>query len=166
MEAPRGRGRSAVLLTLAVAAGLGAAVALAGRGSPSDLPVVEVRIGGAKVKAEVAATDSQRTRGLMYRDHLPRDRGMLFAYPDARPLSFWMRNTSIPLDIAYIGADLRVVRVASMRPRTDTSHPSGAPAQYALEVNQGWMAEHGVKEGSVVAFELPQGLVPTAGDGK
>lgn len=158
-----GARRAAALLGAAGLAGLGAWAASgpAGGGAASGLPVVEVRAGTGTVRAEVASTAAQRARGLMYRDHLPRDGGMLFVYPGERPLSFWMRNTLIPLDIAYVDAGRRVVGVDSMRPLTDDSHPSGAPAMYALETNRGWMAEHGVRVGTRVDFALPPDVVAT-----
>ena len=76
----------------------------------------------------------------MFREELPEDRGMLFVFPDERVLEFWMRNTEIPLSIAFADASGRIVRIADMEPLSDAPVSSGAPARYALEVNRGWFA--------------------------
>lgn len=107
-------------------------------------------LGDAVVTVEIADEPSERSRGLMYRDTLGADDGMLFVYPDAAERSFWMHNTRIPLSIAYLDAGGRIVHMADMAPLDDTSVPSGAPAVYALEVNAGWFARHGVHVGDVV----------------
>lgn len=111
---------------------------------------VVLTVGEARVTVEIADEPSERSRGLMYRDTLGADDGMLFVYPDAAERSFWMHNTRIPLSIAYLDAEGRIVSLADMRPLDDTGVPSGAPAMYALEVNAGWFARHGVHVGDVV----------------
>lgn len=111
---------------------------------------VVLTVGTAQVSVEIADEPSERSRGLMYRDTLGADDGMLFVYPDAAERSFWMHNTRIPLSIAYLDPEGRVVHLADMTPLSDTSVPSGAPAMYALEVNAGWFARHGVHVGDVV----------------
>jgi uncharacterized membrane protein (UPF0127 family) len=126
----------------------------------SGLPTVRVQVGDDTVIAEVASTEAQRARGLMYRRKLGRDRGMLFVYPKARTLSFWMKNTYVPLTIAYLDADRHVVDLVDMAPRSTAAHPSSAPARYALEMQQGWFAQHGVAVGDRVEFTLPDGIEP------
>jgi uncharacterized membrane protein (UPF0127 family) len=106
-----------------------------------------------RVKAEIADTDEERRRGLMDRTSLGENRGMLFVFDGEQRLSFWMKNTKIPLSVAYIDSEERIVDVQQMQPMTTTSHPSSEPARYALEVNQGFFREHGVTEGDTV--ELP-----------
>ncbi|HXK24905.1 MAG TPA: DUF192 domain-containing protein [Myxococcota bacterium] len=96
---------------------------------------------------EVAATSASRGRGLMFRSELPEDRGMLFVFPEEKVLEFWMRNTDIPLSIAFADASGRIVQIADMEPRSEALVSSGAPARYALEVNRGWYAKHGVGRG-------------------
>jgi uncharacterized membrane protein (UPF0127 family) len=126
--------------------------------SESGLPTIRLSVGGESVKAEIASTDAQRARGLMYRRSMGRNHGMLFVYPSPEPLSFWMKNTYLPLSIAYIDKRGRIVHIEDMKPLTTTSHPSPKPVPYALEMNQGWFEAHGVKVGDEVDFELPDDL--------
>ena len=108
------------------------------------------------VRAEVADERDERQTGLMGRTELAPDAGMLFVFGRERNLSFWMRNTLIPLSIAYIAADGRIVDIQDMEPLDDEppSYASAEPAKYALEVNQGFFAERGVEVGGTV--EIPQ----------
>jgi uncharacterized membrane protein (UPF0127 family) len=108
------------------------------------------------VRVEIADSDAERARGLMERTALAEDRGMLFVFEEERRRSFWMKNTLIPLSIAYIDAERRIVDIQDMEPLDETSHPSAGPAQYALEVNQGFFEENGVEVGDTV--ELPPGV--------
>ena len=106
-----------------------------------------------EVEVEIADDQAEQRRGLMERTELAEDAGMLFVFDREEPRSFWMRNTLIPLSIAYIASDGRIVDIQDMQPLDETSHPSGAPAQYALEVNQGFFAERGIEVGNEV--EIP-----------
>jgi uncharacterized protein len=107
-----------------------------------------------ELQVEIADEEAELERGLMERTALAEDAGMLFVYPGERTLSFWMRNTLIPLSIAYIDAEGRIVDIQDMQPLDEeTPHLSAEPAQYALEVNQGFFAEHNIGVGDVV--ELP-----------
>lgn len=99
------------------------------------------------VVAEVARTSEERNRGLMHRESLEEDAGMLFVFPEVSVRSFWMQNTYIPLDIAFMDPSFRIVDIQQMEPMTTDSHTSRAPAMYALEVNKGWFEAHGVKVG-------------------
>ena len=123
---------------------------------PADVPVSEIQrkvtmeIGGKPFTLEVAANEADRQRGLMYRKSLPEDRGMLFVFPEQRPLSFWMRNTLIPLDIIYLDRFGKVVSVSQMKPLDETGVPSGWPAKYAVELNEGMAKRLGVKAGDVL----------------
>ncbi len=126
-----------------------------------ELPTVTLAIrtsGGeeVKVRAEVADERAERQTGLMGRTELAPDAGMLFVFGRERDLSFWMRNTLIPLSIAYISADGRIVDIQDMEPLDDEppSYASAEPAKYALEVNQGFFAERGVEAGDRV--EIPE----------
>ena len=105
------------------------------------------------VQVEIADTDAERQTGLSGRTTLAEDAGMLFVFDQEQPLSFWMKDTLIPLSIAYISADGRIVDIQDMQPLDETPHPSAEPAQYALEVNQGFFTERGVAVGDTV--ELP-----------
>lgn len=110
----------------------------------------ELVVDGKSVTVEIADEPVERNLGLMYRDSLGKDRGMLFVYPDEQNRSFWMKDTKIPLTIAYLDAKGVIVHLADMRPLDTSSVPSGKPAMYALEMNQGWFAEHDVQVGDVV----------------
>ena len=122
----------------------------------SGLPVATVGIeaGGetVEVRAEIAADDASRTRGLMEREELAEEAGMLFVFEDEGPRSFWMQNTLIPLSIAYIDSSGEIVDLQDLEPLDETSRPSAEPAQYALEVNQGFFAERGVQVGDTVSI--------------
>jgi uncharacterized membrane protein (UPF0127 family) len=102
---------------------------------------------------EIAATDVERERGLMGRTALAQDAGMLFVFDQEQQLSFWMKDTLIPLSIAYIDTGGRIVDIQDMQPLDETPHPSTEPARYALEVNQGFFAARGIQIGDRV--ELP-----------
>ena len=106
-----------------------------------------VIFGADTVLAEVARTFEEREQGLMYRESLASGRGMLFVFPDAQIRSFWMKNTFIPLDIAYLDAELRIVNIQPMEPESLDSHPSASPAMFALEVPFGWFREVGIEVG-------------------
>lgn len=112
----------------------------------------ELRIDGIAITAEVADEDAERQQGLMHRDSLPENHGMLFVYPEERTLSFWMRNTLIPLDIAFIDQGGRIVDIQQMEPQSDEQHRSARPAMYALEMRQGWFADNGIEVGATVSF--------------
>lgn len=121
-------------------------------------------VGDREVVAEVAATPSERGRGLQHRDHLPRDAGMLFLFPERREGGFWMKDTLIPLSIAFLREDGRegdvaryeVVAILDMEPCEADPCPSyepGLPYDAALEVNQSWFAEAGVEVGDRARVE-------------
>ena len=108
-----------------------------------------------RVRVEIADDDAERARGLMHRTALAEDRGMLFDFEGEQELSFWMRNTFIPLSIAFMDSEGRIVDIQDMKPLDDDppSYESAEPAQYALEVNQGFFEERGVEVGD--RAELP-----------
>ena len=112
----------------------------------------------AAVRVEVAATLDERQRGLMFRQELAEDAGMLFLFGREVQTGFWMRNTYVPLDIAYIGVDQRVIEVKQGKPLDESPLTPDGPYRYVLEVNAGWFERHGMGPGAVVA--LPDGLPP------
>jgi uncharacterized membrane protein (UPF0127 family) len=120
--------------------------------SPTELPRTTIRLlrsdgPPVEVRAEIAANQDSRARGLMFRTDMPADAGMLFVFPSDTEGPFWMMNTYLPLSIAFIGADGRIVSIKDMQPRsTDLTHP-GARYRYALEVNQGFFGRTGVRVG-------------------
>ena len=115
--------------------------------------MLELTVGGAVFRVELAVTPEQRRQGLMYRDRLGEREGMLFVFEDERLLSFWMRNTPLPLSIAFIDARGVIVRIADLVPYSEQQVSSQVPARYALEVNRGAFERAGVTVGDLV--DLP-----------
>jgi uncharacterized membrane protein (UPF0127 family) len=118
--------------------------------APAALPMVNLTVGGHKVVAEVAQEADERATGLMHRFSLQPDHGMLFVFERSERLSFWMKNTYIPLSIAFIDERGRIVNIEDMAPQSEATHWSSAPARYALEMRKGWFAERGVRAGDRV----------------
>lgn len=122
--------------------------------------IVEIVIGEHRLEAEVVATPEKRSIGLMFRDDLPENRGMLFVFAGPYTGAFWMRNTRIPLSIAFISQERRILNIEDMQPFDEiTQHAPQGAAFYALEVNQGWFAARGIRAGDNVVFELPPDLI-------
>lgn len=138
------------LLLAGLLAGCGGTENGGTRHSDSGLEIVELTVGTETVTAEIADTPETRSRGLMHRETLPDDHGMIFVYPTAGPLSFWMKNTPLPLDIAFIREDGTIVSIRAMAPQSLRSHRTPSPVPYALEMNQGWFEEHGIGVGDTV----------------
>ena len=130
---------------------LAAAFLFAMNAAPAaELPTTPLTIGTHKLTAEVASSPDQRSVGLMNRFSLKPDHGMLFVFERNESLSFWMRNTYIPLSIAFIAPDGHIVNIEDMKPQTEEAHWSRGPAMYALEMKKGWFAERGIGPGAVV----------------
>ena len=126
-------------LTLAFAAGAGA-----------ELPVVQLSAGMHLVRAEVADTFASRMQGLMHRKSLAQNAGMLFVFEEAGPHCMWMKNTYLPLSVAFLDEAGAIINFADMTPHSEVSHCAAKPARYALEMNRGWFAERGVKPGATI----------------
>lgn len=153
------RVRSVSLLQIFV---VGVAVVLffgacAQRGSSQDinapnpkLKTVELKIGSVAVKAEVALTELERNRGLMFRSSLRDGEGMLFVFDYDQQVSFWMKNTRLPLSLAYIISDGTIIQILDLAPFSEEPRPSSRSVRYALEVPQGWFGRAGVKVGDRV----------------
>jgi uncharacterized protein len=122
----------------------------------AGLAVAHVNVGSHPLKVEVAATDAQRAQGLMFRTALGRDDGMLFVFDDPGYYAMWMKNTLIPLSVAFIDGDGVILNIVDMEPRTLDSHVAAGPARYAIETNRGWFQRHQVKPGDKVSG-LPAG---------
>ncbi len=133
-----------------VAAGL---LALTAAGCGSDDGRVRLTVGGEQFDVELAVTPEQRRQGLMFRERLGEREGMLFVFDDEQTVSFWMRDTPLPLSIAFIDARGVIVHVADMEPYSEAPVPSRYPVRYALEVNKGALERAGIEVGDLV--ELP-----------
>ncbi|MDR2014537.1 MAG: DUF192 domain-containing protein [Azoarcus sp.] len=108
---------------------------------------VSLEAGKHRIEAEVAANEQARNFGLMYRSHLPPGQGMIFVYPSPTRICMWMKNTLIPLSVAFLDEEGRILNIEDMTPHSEESHCAVKPARHALEMNQGWFARHGVKAG-------------------
>jgi uncharacterized membrane protein (UPF0127 family) len=111
------------------------------------LPVVELKAGMHLIRAEVAADFSSRGRGLMFRKALAPNAGMLFIFDAPAAHCMWMKNTYIPLSVAFLDAQGTILNIADMQPHSEESHCAARPALYALEMTQGWFAQRGIKPG-------------------
>lgn len=119
-------------------------------------PVVSLNAGIHVIKAEVAANEAEREQGLMFRKNMGPNEGMVFLFGAPASVCMWMKNTLIPLSVAFIDDDGKVVNIEDMKPQSLISHCSKYPVPYALEMNQGWFKEKNIKQGSVISG-LPQG---------
>jgi uncharacterized protein len=137
---------------LLLATGVMAADKVTAQNTPvnKNLPVVELKIKNHKLKVEVAADANSRTIGLMNRFSLAPDSGMLFVFAQSEPLAFWMKNTFVPLSIAYVDTKGVILNIADMKPQDESTHPSKGPAMFAIEMKQGWFKERGVIAGDKV----------------
>jgi len=113
-----------------------------------NLPVVQLQVGMHNIRAQVATTVDQRATGLMHRREMAQHEGMLFVFEQPSVQCFWMKNTLLPLSIAFLADDGTVVNTDEMKPQTLDSHCSSKPVRYVLEMNQGWFAKRGVKAGT------------------
>ena len=129
---------------------------LSAAGCGSDDGRVRLTVGGEAFDVELAVTPEQRRQGLMFREQLGEREGMLFVFDEEQTVSFWMRDTPLPLSIAFIDARGVIVHVADMVPYSEAPVPSRYPVRYALEVNKGALERAGIEVGDLV--ELPARL--------
>lgn len=111
---------------------------------------MELNAGMHLIQAEVAANTPDRGKGLMCRPSMPPNAGMLFVFGDVQPHCMWMRNTLIPLSVAFMDEQGVIVSIHDMKPQTDDSHCAARPARYALEMNVGWFDKRGIKPGAKI----------------
>ena len=142
---------AALLAALALTALAPLAAAQGSAGTPQTLPAITLQAGMHNIRAAVAQTPEQRQTGLMFRREMAQHEGMLFVFEQASPQCFWMKNTLLPLSIAFLADDGTVVNIADMQPQVLDSHCSSKPVRYVLEMNQGWFAKRGIKAGSKIA---------------
>jgi uncharacterized membrane protein (UPF0127 family) len=110
-------------------------------------PVAQLNAGMHLIRAEVVSEPGTRAQGLMYRKSMAQNAGMLFIFDEAAVHCMWMKNTLIPLSVAFIDDRGAIVNIADMEPQTEASHCAAQPVRYALEMNRGWFASRGVKPG-------------------
>lgn len=117
----------------------------------------KLKVGKIIITAEIADSDESRTRGLMFRQELAPNSGMLFVFSSEQPLAFWMKNTLIPLSIGYFDANKRLIDIQEMQPmllaeQKPRTYPSKGPAQYALEMPENWFKKNGIRLGDKFSF--------------
>ncbi|MBX3675185.1 MAG: DUF192 domain-containing protein [Burkholderiales bacterium] len=133
----------------ALAALLVAAAGLAQAEAP--LPVRQVKVAGHALRVEVAATIEQRMKGLMFREKLGANDGMLFVFDEPGYHAMWMKNTPLPLSVAFVDGAGAILNILDMEPHTLDQHAAAGPAVYAIETNKGWFAKRRIKAGDKVA---------------
>lgn len=116
----------------------------------AQMPVATLNAGIHVIRAEVAGTFETRARGLMFREALGQNQGMIFIFPDESAHCMWMKNTLIPLSVAFIDATGKIINIAEMQPHSEKSHCASRPARYALEMAKGWFAAKGILPGSTI----------------
>ena len=116
----------------------------------SALPAAELGFGMYRIEAEVAHTFETRQTGLMNRTAMPLHRGMVFVFPEARAHCMWMKNTPLPLSVAFVDDHGKVINIEDMQPHTTDNHCAAGQARFALEMNLGWFAARGIKAGDTL----------------
>nr|WP_150567670.1 DUF192 domain-containing protein [Pandoraea morbifera] len=118
---------------------------------PGQFPTVQLSAGMYLIKAEVAANEADREQGLMYRKTMPDNAGMLFVFEQRAGHCFWMKNTDLPLSIAFLADDGTIVNIEDMAPQTEDNHCPRAAVRFALEMNQGWFSKRGIGPGMKIS---------------
>lgn len=116
----------------------------------AKLPIMELTVGIHVIKAEVAANDAQRQQGLMHREKMAQNEGMLFVFDGPAKVCMWMKNTRIPLSVAFIDMDGKIVNIEDMKPHSLESHCGKRLVRYALEMNQGWFLQKNINPGNTI----------------
>ncbi len=145
MAAGIGMGKRAACRLSAIALSLAAFLAAA-----ADLPVVRLTAGVHVIQAELADNYASRMEGLMHRTSMGQNNGMLFVFDEAQVHCMWMKNTLIPLSVAFLDERGTILNVAHMEPQSERTHCAARPARYALEMNRGWFDSRGIKAGTAI----------------
>ncbi len=122
----------------------------------TKFPAISLNVGIHVIKAEVAATNAERQQGLMFREKMPPNEGMLFIFDAPAEVCMWMKNTLLPLSVAFIDESGKIINIEDMKPQTTDSHCGKRQVRYALEMNQGWFKQKNIKPGSTIEG-LPRG---------
>lgn len=117
----------------------------------AEMPRIELSAGIHRIRAEVAYTDATRQQGLMYRRVMAPQDGMLFVFEQNQRFCMWMKNTYLPLSVAFIDETGTILNIEDMAPQTEESHCAAKPARYALEMNRGWFARRGLRAGGKIS---------------
>ena len=137
--------------TIQRAASLALTMAVVGaiaQDGPQKLPAIKLSVGMHAIQAEVAQTPDQRSTGLMFRKTMATNDGMLFIFDRPSEQCFWMKNTLVPLSVAFVANDGSITNIENMSPQTLDSHCSAKPVRFVLEMNVGWFAKRGIKAGT------------------
>jgi uncharacterized membrane protein (UPF0127 family) len=134
-----------------VAATVAFLMAGASASAQEKFPVIPLSAGMYVIQAEVAATEAQRELGLMHREKMAPNAGMVFLFGQPAQVCMWMKNTRLPLSVAFIDAAGKIINIEDMQPETTNSHCAQRPAMYALEMNKGWFQQKHIKSGTVVS---------------
>ena len=137
--------------TLFATLALSASLTASAQDTGTEFRVISLSAGIHVIKAEVALESQERAKGLMFRPALGANQGMVFLFDEPAVQCMWMRNTLIPLSVAFIGDDGRVLNVEDMAPQTENNHCAAKPARYALEMNKGWFMKHGIGAGAKIS---------------
>ena len=124
-----------------------AALLLVSAHAQTQLPIAELTAGFHRIEAEVASDQASQAKGLMHRRSMPANHGMLFVFSRTDRHCMWMRNTLLPLSVAFLDAQGKIINIEDMKPQTEDNHCAASPAPYALEMNLGWFADKGLKPG-------------------
>lgn len=138
------------MLLRTVLLALSLAIPLSGWAQQPQLPLLELFAGMHRIEAEVAATSESRQTGMMQRTIMAPQRGMLFVFPEVAAHCMWMRNTLLPLSVAFLDEKGRIINIEDMQPKTDETHCASKPARYALEMNLGWFRSRGLSAGFAI----------------
>jgi hypothetical protein len=118
--------------------------------SLTRFPAISLTAGLYVIKAEVASTEAQREQGLMFREKMGTNEGMVFLFDSPSSVCMWMKNTLIPLSVAFLDKDGKIINIEDMKPQTTEAHCAKKPALYALEMNRGWFKQKNIKPNSVI----------------
>ncbi len=139
------------VLVLLVSTNVSASTPYVPEGKPqSGLPTIVLKAGNQSVRAAIANTDATRQTGLMFRQKMDKKEGMLFVFPEIGYHAMWMRNTLMPLSVAYMNERGMILSIHEMQALTETSHQSAGPARYALEMNAGWFTSNKISAGDTI----------------
>lgn len=138
------------VLLVSGASALFALSACATAQQPVQFKTTQLSAGMHMIRAEVAATDPERQQGLMFREKMANNQGMIFIFDESNSQCMWMKNTPLPLSVAFIDEQGKIVNIEDMQPHTLDSHCSKKPVKYALEMNLGWFKAKNIKPGMTI----------------